>query len=40
MFDREDHSHFFTLDARYADIGVTQAAVESPAGLGGQSGLF
>ena len=24
MFDRGGHSHFFTLDARYADIVVTQ----------------
>ena len=34
-FDRDGHSHLFTLDARYADIGVAQAAVESPAGLVG-----
>ena len=34
-FDREGHSHLFTLDARYADIFVAQTSVESPAGLGG-----
>ena len=34
-FDREGHSHVFTLDARYVEIGVTQTAVEYLAGLGG-----
>ena len=34
-FDREGHSHLFTLDARYVAIDVTQAAVESLAGSGG-----
>ena len=36
-FYREGHSHLFTLDARYADIGVAQAAVDSLAGLGGRA---
>ena len=34
-FDREGHSHLFTLDARYADIGVAQTSVEFPVVLGG-----
>ena len=36
-FDREGHSHLFTLDARYADIGVAQSSVEIPSGLGGRA---
>ena len=36
-FDREGHSHLFTLDARYADIGVAQTSLESTEGLGGQA---
>ena len=37
MFDREGHSHLFTLDARYADIGVAQTSLESTEGLGGRA---
>ena len=29
-FDREGHSHLFTLDARYADFFVAQTSLESP----------